>query len=185
MAAAATTLIERGRRFTQVEGRRGMSADGSLVAFVTNSSLVPRDVNGGPDIYEWHDGQLGLISDGTSEYGIFGSERLGLLDVAPDGKNILFANAAKLTEDGIPGQPQVQVYTARVDGGFTKAQLASCEADACRAQPAAPSPAAAAATSSFAGPGNAKSRRHRAKHRRAKHHRKAHGQANDNRRTSR
>ena len=44
--------------------RIAMSADGSEVVFSTNEALSPDDTNGASDVYEWHDGQVSLVSGG-------------------------------------------------------------------------------------------------------------------------
>ncbi len=48
-------------------GQFGLSADGSTIAFPTAQALVGADVNNGPDIYEWRNGWVGLITDGVSQ----------------------------------------------------------------------------------------------------------------------
>lgn len=41
-----------------------VSADGSRVFFDSGDAVVPGDVNGTEDVYEWEDGHLYLISSG-------------------------------------------------------------------------------------------------------------------------
>lgn len=43
-----------------------MSKDGSTIVFLTAAPLSNRAINGQPDVYEWHNGHVGMISTGTS-----------------------------------------------------------------------------------------------------------------------
>lgn len=127
------TLVDRDSgRVMGIEGRHAMSDDGSVLAFLSFSPLVPQDVNGDWDIYEWHNGEIGLITDGVSTYAPIPDTVIRLLDVSADGKDILFANDVKLTGDPIPDHPAPQVYTARVNGGFAPKIAVPCLADACQ-----------------------------------------------------
>ncbi len=45
-----------------------LSRDGSTVAFTDREALLPRDVNNGPDVYEWRNGSVRLITDGVTHF---------------------------------------------------------------------------------------------------------------------
>ena len=46
-----------------------ISPDGSRVFFETADALVPQDTNGLPDVYEWENGRIYLISSGQGTFG--------------------------------------------------------------------------------------------------------------------
>ena len=68
-----------------------VSGDGSTVAFSTDQALVPGDVNGGSDLYEWHNGSLGLLTDGVSGFPTALSRpRAEVVYVDATGANVMF-----------------------------------------------------------------------------------------------
>jgi hypothetical protein len=73
-----------------------MSDDGSRIFFSTADPLVPEDINNHTDIYEWHNGDVGLITDGVTIPPIASREDK-LLDVSADGSEVLFSTDAALT----------------------------------------------------------------------------------------
>lgn len=143
---------------------RVLSDDGDRVFFDSTDALALRDANAKQDVYEWElagtggctaqspefaaesGGCISLISGGASPTD---SE---FLDASADGSEAFFTTAEKLVAQD-PGQ--IDVYVARVDGGFPPAagQTTPCEGEDCQPRPAPP---AAPQTSSdtFAGPPN-------------------------------
>jgi hypothetical protein len=128
--------------------RRALSTDGSFVFFASPDPLVPEDVNGKTDVYEWRDGSIGLISSGVSE------QAAQLLGTTSDARDVFFTAGDPLVPQD---QDNVQdVYDARVGGGFPPPPPPppDCRADACRpglvSPPTLPNPG----SSSFAGRGN-------------------------------
>jgi Tol biopolymer transport system component len=157
-----------------------LTADGSRAFFETSEALLPRDVNGINDIYEWsarRDGTLALISSGrTPNYvtriEFFGStiersfEANNLFGISPSGDDVIFGTWERLVPDGSPEGVKA-VYDARVGGGFPVSVKESCQADAC--QPLGQAPGLGEARSgSFHGRGNVKDRRCRHGKQRAK-----------------
>lgn len=137
----------------QTRGGRALSDNGNRLFFTSFESLVLRDTNGRTDVYEWQaatsrqeclsqpmggelfltesSGCLSLISSGQS------SQDSEFLDATPDGRDVFFATASSL----VPQDPGlIDVYDARVDGGFASASAprASCEGEACQSPPAPP-----------------------------------------------
>jgi NHL repeat-containing protein len=181
-----------------------MMDDAGNVFFVTPDALVPQDVNGESscpkepfivglyycdDLYEWHDGAVRLVSSGT------GAEPVRLIGTTPSGRDVFFYSSQRLV--GWDLDTNVDIYDARVGGGFPEPPPAppSCEGESCRGAGTSPSSSAGAGTAVFAGPGNPtpkqaapkhhKGRKHHKKtrkHHRAKHRGRA---ANHNRRTGR
>lgn len=101
---------ERNAKAGSYTSNRGLAGEAEEVFFDTPEALVRSDVDGARDVYEWHEGELSLISSGTSPAGSF------YLDNGESGSDVFFATSQGLTagdEDG-----SYDVYDARVGGGF-------------------------------------------------------------------
>jgi hypothetical protein len=150
---------------------RVMSDDGQYVFFATPMKMAPQDVNGSWDVYQWHNGNVSLVSDGTSPLGSMLSGTDG------SGENVYFLTRSPLSwEDP---DPITDLYTARIGGGIAKPlPLNPCEGEACQGAGSSPPAVPRAGTARFKGPGN-KSARKPAKHKkqakkkRAKHKKQA------------
>lgn len=101
------------------------AADDGAVFFESADSLVPRAVNGNTNVYEYHEGNVYLISDGQDVRGV------ELDGVDASGENVFFN-----THDQLVGQDtdsQLDTYDARVDGGFAEPiPTVPCVTDACQ-----------------------------------------------------
>jgi NHL repeat-containing protein len=130
---------------------RVLSNDGRRLYFESSDTLVARDTNGKPDVYQWeavgkggcdkadatlsplNEGCIDLISSGQSARG---SE---IVDMSPSGNDVFFATLSSLV-------PQdyglVDIYDARVNGGFEPPNPGNeeCEGEACQSPPAPPIP---------------------------------------------
>ncbi len=106
---------------------RMISDDGRWVFFQTDEALVPRDVNGVSDVYEFDTstGVVSLISSGRDSAPSF------VLDSSASGSDVFFATREGLV--GWDGDQALDVYDARVGGGFPepRAAAASCSGDGC------------------------------------------------------
>jgi hypothetical protein len=143
---------------------RFLSADGSRLFFDSFESLLPRDVNGAEDVYEWEEpgngscteaspafsvpsgGCLSLISSGESPRD---SE---LIDAGPTGRDVFFSTLSSL----VPQDPGlVDIYDARELGGFPNppSPPAVCEGEACQGPHASPNDLTPA-SATFDGAGN-------------------------------
>ncbi len=120
------------------------------VFFETLEALLPRDTNSQPDVYEYENGQLNLISSGTA------STRSVLIDVSENGNDVFFLSRQSLVPQD-SGTEALAIYDARVNGGFpAPVSPPPCTtADACRT-PVSPQPSIFGAPSSqtFSGAGN-------------------------------
>jgi hypothetical protein len=130
------------------EDQRAISEDGSTIFFTSVDNLVPAATNHQPDVYEWHNGTISLISSGTSPYPDY------LLGMSASGSDVFFMTRDQLVPQD--GDQNLGVYDARVEGGFpspsTPAPCASAET--CRSAPATPPVALAPASVRLYGAGN-------------------------------
>jgi hypothetical protein len=177
-----------------------MSDDGSYVFFQSPVGLTARaldDVQAGvvrgrpvyaENLYEWHEGHVYLISDGR-DTSTFGEANTNALSGSPSSSVILLgsdasgANVFFTTTDRLVGQDtdtQLDVYDARIGGGFPFAPpVAGCQGEACREPAAAPPSLTGPVSASFAGAGNLtapaakvkKARPGRHRHRKPRHKR--------------
>ena len=123
--------------------------DGGAVFFDTPNPLLPGDVNGVSDVYEYEDGQLHLISTGVG----IGPSRF--FDASVDGSTVFFSGGQGLV--GRDTDQSNSLYAARVNGGFPEPPPPSgCEGEACRGPATGPAPSGGAGTAHFSGPGNRK-----------------------------
>jgi len=131
------------------------------VFFSTEAALLPDDINGVYDVYEYDfsTDSLRLISSGR------GNELSMFMDADTTGNNVFFATRQALTaSDADAG---LDVYDARVGGGFDEPQVAdeSCSGDACQGASTVTPGAEAPPSSSLEGAGNGKLRPCRSKKR--------------------
>ena len=105
---------------------RAVSDNGSTIVFTTSESLSPQAVDGVSNVYEWHDGKVGLISSGLSPEP--GEDPV----IDPSGRDIFFRTAAGLVPQDTDGLRDI--YDARIGGGFPEppAPQAPCSADSCQ-----------------------------------------------------
>ncbi len=105
---------------------RFVSNDGR-VFFNSLDRLVVADTNATHDVYEYDRGEHKLLSSGTSQYHSL------LWGVGPAGREVFFSTADSL----VPGDVDngdLDLYVARIGGGFAAPPLASdpCSGDACQ-----------------------------------------------------
>jgi hypothetical protein len=117
---------------------RAVSDDGSYVFFSSSEALQSSDVNGEPDVYEWHGGRVGLVSDGRNPNqpsSIVLSAATAFMGSSVSGSDVLFLTTSVLT--GFGGDGALDVYDARVGGGFAvPAGVPGCVGDGCQGPPA-------------------------------------------------
>jgi hypothetical protein len=130
-----------------------VSADGDTVIFATKERLIERDINGTTDIYQWHNGALGLITDGVSKF----QENFAApfpQAVSADGRDIFF----RVQEPDLTGYEQdrlANLYDARVGGGFERPVAPShCSEESCQGPLQSPPGQRQSGSSSFSGRGN-------------------------------
>jgi hypothetical protein len=103
-----------------------VSADGSRVYFLSRDALTPQATVGVLNVYQYHDAQVDLISDGH-DMGV----ETDLIGTDETGRNVFFTTSDSLLPQDV--DTQVDIYDARVEGGFPRsAELAPCATVACR-----------------------------------------------------
>ena len=135
-----------------------VSNDGAYVAFESSDGLTPEALNGqfeelayeevghkavktyyAENVYEYHDGNVYLISDGRDTSfslrageGSNGASAVRLRGMSPSGEDIFFETADSLVPQDL--DTQVDLYDARIDGGFPApvSLLPTCTGDACQ-----------------------------------------------------
>jgi len=130
-----------------------ISADGSYVFFSSEDALTPRTLNGLTNLYEYHDGEVALISDGHDDITVNGSRASELIGTDESGKDVFFTTADSLVPQDT--DTQVDIYDARIDGGPapTVAQ-APCSGDPCQGSASIPPPLLTPGTPSVTGETN-------------------------------
>ena len=136
---------------TDYSTRLAVSADGSYVFFQSTDGLTPQalnhkiigeaieylgEVTGPPvyanNVYEYHDGNVYLISDGRDvSQGPSEQSDLELVGTDASGADVLFTTVDKLAPTDIDSN--IDVYDARIDGGFpAPVSPPPCSEDACQ-----------------------------------------------------
>jgi hypothetical protein len=104
-------------------------ANNGAVFFTSDAALVPQDVSGQAEVYEYHEGAVSLISDGQSPSGS------KLKSITPSGQDVFFYTPDRLVGRDVDNQ--VDIYDARVDGGFPEPPpVTPCEGEGCQGTPA-------------------------------------------------
>jgi hypothetical protein len=127
---------------------RGISTDGSRVFFDTPSALVPQDVNGASDVYEWENGVVYLISSGENPEGSI------YLDNSSSGNDVFFSSGEALSVEDTDGSPDV--YDARVprSGETPPPSVVPCKGSVCQGPANVPQLLGSPSSESFGGAGN-------------------------------
>jgi hypothetical protein len=130
---------------------RPISNDGSFVFFTTSEPLQRNDVNNAPDVYEWHDGQVSLISDGQNPNTETGANTFD--GSSANGSDVFFTTPNALVPGG--GTGISNIYDARIGGGFPVAPVAPpCSEDACQGPLSATPTPPSIATATYTGGAN-------------------------------
>jgi len=141
------SLIPNGGTADLLPPSRNVTDDGT-VFFQTETALLPADVNGRIDVYEYRGGKLRLVSAGT------GPLHARFAGASADGGTVFFRAADSL----VPGVPSgiARIYAARTGGGFVPPPAPSppCAGGDCREPAAAAPDPPGAASSVLRGGGN-------------------------------
>jgi hypothetical protein len=134
--------------------QRAVSNDGSRVVFTSAEPLSERAVNGLSNVYEWDggsgegEGRVSLVSSGSA------NESVTRTVISSGGGDLFFVTSQGLVPQDTDGA--VDVYDARLDGGFPQAPAEGrpCEGDACQGPLTNPAPLLVAGSVSQAPGGN-------------------------------
>jgi Tol biopolymer transport system component len=154
----------------QAVGPVAVSDNGAYVVFQSADGLTPAALNGVTtnrinseggeepiainNVYEYHAGNVYLISDGKDTSILDGSFSTVDVDgMSPSGDDIFFDTADSLVPQDVDTGPDL--YDARIDGGFPApvSLLPSCQGDACQGE-LSPSPVLLSPGSEFQAGGN-------------------------------
>jgi hypothetical protein len=106
--------------------RLTISEDGSYIVFQSSDALTPQVQGAKQNVYEWHNGQVHLISDGTDT-----QDNSGLIGIDASGEDIYFVTADKLV--GQDTDEDYDLYDARINGGFpAPTPEPSCSGESCQ-----------------------------------------------------
>lgn len=126
---------------------RSLSDDGSRLFFSSPDPLEPGLAGGSVKVFEYEHGAAQLIS------GTEGGGDAVFLDASASGNDAFFATREQLVPTDV--DELVDVYDARVDGGFAvAAKQAPCQGSACQGPSPPPPLLSAPISSSFIGSGN-------------------------------
>jgi hypothetical protein len=125
--------------------QRYLSNNGQ-VFFDSDEALVPQDTNAPTvDVYEYEEGHLYLISPGTGGPSNFA-------DASENGENVFFTTRDQLVPQD--KDQNIDMYDARVGGGFPPPSGAECTGTGCQGVPPAPPIFATPSSVTFNGTGN-------------------------------
>jgi hypothetical protein len=148
--AVDTAWYSGGGAYTARYLNRPLSIDGTRVFFSTRAALVPADINGKVDAYEYNltTNTVSLLSTGQ------GTTDSYFMDASASGNDVFIATDQRLV--GWDKDDNYDLYDVRVDGGFPEpaAVRPACASEDCRRQstPALAAPTVASLT--FSGSGN-------------------------------
>jgi hypothetical protein len=143
--------------------RRWISEDGTRVFFSTAAALAPQDTNGEEDVYEWEQEGASDSScpqttppraDGGCVFLLSGGDSVdasALLDTSANGDDAFFTTRGELVAED--RNQNMDLYDARVGGGFPEVSLA-CTGTGCQGVPPAPPIFSTPSSVTFSGVGN-------------------------------
>jgi hypothetical protein len=125
---------ERGATFSNPHFERDLSDDGRYVFFTTRDALVPQDVNGKSDVYEYDalTETVHLLSTGTEPVASY------FMGTTPSGQDAFIATRSPLA--GSDRDTSEDLYDVRVGGGFSEpaSPPSPCAGEGCRGALASP-----------------------------------------------
>jgi hypothetical protein len=152
---------------TSLYAPRALSEDGSRIFFESFEPLVLSDTNDRADVYQWELAGEGDCEEGDAAYIAASGGCISLissgkspadsefLDAGVEGDDIFIRTASSLATQDPEGT--IDVYDARIGGGFPSppSQPAECEGQACQSPAPAPSDPTPS-SANFHGSGNVK-----------------------------
>ena len=137
----------------KAESNVDVSSDGSYVFFQSADGLTTGATTGLRNVYEYHDGNVYLVSDGQDATTINGEPAVRLLGTDASGGDVFFKTSDRLV--GQDTDDQQDIYDARLEGGFPGPAIsAGCSGDPCQGSPAVPPGLSFAGSAGVPGGGN-------------------------------
>ncbi len=159
-------IPEQNREYSAPEERfknLAISEDGSRIFFSSADALTPQALNSvcayvhegvcslyANNIYEYHDGQIALISDGHDVVGVERSSATELIETDESGRDVFFTTADPLVPQD--SDTQIDIYDARENGGLsTVEETVPCSGDSCQGAAGVPPSLLTSPTTGIAG----------------------------------
>jgi hypothetical protein len=152
------SLIKSPSGYPVVPQPGNLVADGSgMLFFESQDELSPRDTNGAvQDVYEWKPQGVGGCEEAAGCVALISSGRAGgdsmFVTSTPSGSDAFFVSREQLVSQD--HNDQLDLYDARVGGGFQEAATAPCGGEGCKGPIASAPPSPPPGSSVFSGPGN-------------------------------
>ncbi|HKF82318.1 MAG TPA: hypothetical protein VKB23_05085 [Solirubrobacterales bacterium] len=133
-AGASTRLLATGpSTLPPASGRAQASADGARFFFTSPAALLFHDTDGSADVYEWEAGGRGTCVQAGGCLALISDGRLGgaaFAGASASGDDAYFVTSAPL----LPRDPDaaLDLYDARVGGGFPEPEAQVCFGDDCQ-----------------------------------------------------
>jgi hypothetical protein len=148
----------------QSHAKRALAPEGNRVFFEALDRLALGDTNDVKDVYQWEAPGTGSCTEASSSYSPANGGCIDLIssgnspqpsefiDASTSGDDVFLRTAQSLWA---PDPGWVDIYDARVNGGFAPPPppKPECEGEACQ-PPGSPPPASTPGTATFVGPGN-------------------------------
>jgi hypothetical protein len=152
--------------------RVAISNDGAYVFFSSRTALTPlaqskqiiaceeKEENGecpspirAGNIYEYHEGNTYLISDGQDRNATLSHSTTTLIGASPSGHDVYFTSGDPLVANDT--DTQEDIYDARIEGGLPGPPTSgACTGEACRGAASSPPELGLPGSATFSGPGN-------------------------------
>jgi hypothetical protein len=133
--------------------RLAISDDGERVYFTAGARLTPETEANTTNVYEYHAGNVYLISDGHDASATGSGPSVSLFGIGSSGNDAFFTTADQLVPQA--GETIEMLYDARAGGGLPGlSQATACEGDACQGALAPVPSFGAPASSGLTGSGN-------------------------------
>lgn len=136
-------------------GRYEQSGDGAYVLFNSTVALVPQAnaSSGFNSVYEYHEGDVHLISDGRDTTGFASSHGSELAGMSPSGSDVYFLTGDPLLSSDT--NTQVGIYDAHREGGFPQPGTQSvCNEERCQGELPQASTSQSLGSAGLSGAGN-------------------------------
>ncbi len=119
-------------------------SDSGQVFFNTVAHLLPADTNGLSNVYEYEDGQLQLLSPGSTSANAY------FVEASANGQDVFLVTSELLSDTN----GDMGIFDARVNGGFSEAPAPPACGEGDCANPAPAPTFSTPASATFTGPGN-------------------------------